>query len=296
MKHVDKNFIAVHKQDPVHFFGFDEFESIPTKTDYVLIPGGHHWNFFDQYDGNNVVMIHLEAPNCFMHGIDEPRLFSKYDSKIYKVYSICPYSVEYFNNQSKNNKWETIWMPFNLKYIPTPSEKIFDVYYSGHKCSSPINLDLLNNYNKCIVAFDGGTHSGVDYVTKLKLASQSKISIVHNVLKMPYPNLTDTYPTHKGLSQCKTLGMAPQLKTRGIEAAASKSLILCFYDEWGLLENQFTPDVDFLYWYNENDLKEKISEILKNYDRYQPMIDSAYNKIITKWSTANFFNQFLKNT
>ena len=45
-----------------------------------------------------------------------------------------------------------------------------------------------------------------------------------------------------------------------------------------------------------NDLKEKISEILKNYDRYQPMIDSAYNKIITKWSTANFFNQFLKNT
>ena len=82
MKYVDKNFIAVHKQDPVHFFGFDEFESIPTKTDYVLIPGGHHWNFFDQYDGNNVVMIHLEAPNCFMHGIDEPRLFSKYDSKI----------------------------------------------------------------------------------------------------------------------------------------------------------------------------------------------------------------------
>jgi|Laugresu1bdmlbsd_1035121.scaffolds.fasta_scaffold00066_18 hypothetical protein len=294
MKHFDKNFIAVNKQDPVHFFEFDEFESIPTKTNYVLIPGGHNWGFFDQYDGNDVVMIHLEAPNCFIHGV-EPQLFSKYDSKIRKVYSICPYTVEYFNKLNNNNKWESIWMPFNLKYIPEHSEKIFDVYYSGHQISCPLNLKMLNDYKKCIVSFDGGTHSGVDYVTKLKLASQSKISIVHNILKMPYPHLTDNYPTHQGLTLCKTHGMAPQLKTRGIEAAVSKSLILCFYDEWRLLEKQFTPNVDFLYWYDEKDLKEKISHILKNYQDYQPMIDSAYNKITTKWSTLNFFNQFLKD-
>jgi hypothetical protein len=295
MKCVERKFIAVNSEDPVNFLQFEEFENISTKTDYVLIPGGHNWNFFETHTGDNVVLLYFEEPNCFTVN-SELNLYSKYKHRIYKMYSICPYSTDYYNNLENNNRHKRIWMPFNIKYLPTSNEKIYDVFYSGHIRSCPFDLGFLNDFQyKCIVSFVGGTHSGVSYTEKLNLNSKSKISIVHNQLRISNGELPTRYPTHAGLALCGTHGIVPQLKNRCIEAAASKSLMLCLHDNWNLLEQQFTPDVDFIYWYNINDLMEKIKHILSNYESYTPMIESAYEKIKTRWSTKMFFDQFLKD-
>ena len=85
----------------------------------------------------------------------------------------------------------------------------------------------------------------------------------------------------------------PQLKSRVFEAAFCRSLILCKRDSFNVIEKYFTPGEEFVY-YAEDKLSETVNEILANYDDYLPMIDKAYNRACAQYTTAAFFEKYLK--
>jgi spore maturation protein CgeB len=88
--------------------------------------------------------------------------------------------------------------------------------------------------------------------------------------------------------------LVPQLKSRVFEAAFSRSLILCKRDPFNVIENFFEPEEEFVY-FDEGELKEKLVDILLNYEKYLPIIENAYVKAVNQYTTEEFFNQYLVN-
>ena len=56
-----------------------------------------------------------------------------------------------------------------------------------------------------------------------------------------------------------------------------------------------TPDVDFIYFDDTQDLTNKISEILSDYDnpKYKKMVDSAYNKTMELCDLDVIYEKYL---
>jgi hypothetical protein len=302
MKCSDPKYIALPPEDGARYtLDFTEFEPIPTKTDYTLIAIGSHPDVYKLYD--RIVMLWYELPNCLVH--TDPSNLGHYSQitdlgdKFIKLIINCPFSVDYFNQMFNYDKCVWGFFPVKNKYIPAPQEKIFDVFYSGGLIDCPVSnaFPVMQEFKHCIVSFNGGTHQGVGYQEKLKLNAQSKISICHGLLSFSdrYKRCVDYHPHHPALELVKQYGIAPQMKIRTFEAAMCKSIILSLHDPWNMIESFLEPGKDFIYWYDEKDLKEKITHILANYDDYIPMIEHAYNTVVNNYTTKHFFETYLKD-
>ena len=74
------------------------------------------------------------------------------------------------------------------------------------------------------------------------------------------------------------------------EAAISKTLNLVYRDQWNVVEDWYTPDKEFIYFDNKQDLENKIQDILGNWDDYQYIINNAYNRAM-KYTTDEFIKE-----
>jgi hypothetical protein len=297
MKCIDKKYTTrdIAWDQYNYSYEFEQFESIPTKTNFNFVHVLPDSKVFEDLD--DFVVLQVELPNCLLTGKIEDVDIFKYNHKIKKIITNCPFSVEYFNDYFHYDKFIHGYIPFNPKYTPHHGEKIYDVYHTGHVHNSAIfNIfPLLEKFNHCFVCADYGSNKGIGYEEKLALNAKSKISIIHNLIKWPvaYIPITSNLSGHKAFSLVKEYGLVPQIKTRVFEAVQSKSLMLCLHDPWNMIEHYFRPNIDFIYWYNEEDLKDKISYILTHYDDYIPIIENAYNRLITTFTLKNFFETFL---
>lgn len=297
IKLYDLKYIGVHPEDQSIFnHDVSEFVNIPTKTDYTYIGVGPNQVVYDLYD--RMVIFWTDLTNSLIHANREPCDYKRImgiQHKFIKILTICPFSVEYFNNLYGGNKFQCTFEPMNPKFFPQKEEKIYDVYYTGHfPCPISFALPIISKFKTCIVSRSLNTGIGRTYKEKITLNSQSKISIGHGLLMWNNPETKKLFPTHKAFEHLDEFPFVAQMKTRILEAAVSRSLILMFHDPWNMIESYFEPDVDFVYWYNEKDLEEKIHHILSHYDDYQPMIESAYNKVSTLYTTEQFFKQYLE--
>jgi hypothetical protein len=284
----------------------------------------------------------MELPNCLIH-TDTTNLghYSKIINnlhKIKKIFTNCPFSVEYFNNYYETDKFEFGFAPFNSDYTPEHKKRPYDVFHTGNVHNSAIAdyFPIMEKFNSCIVGADYGNamieniantyispsyihpttqsdainygktvaksivalkNKGTSYLKKLELNAQSKISIVHGLLKWPndHKNAAKRFMGHGAFDLIDECNYVPQIKSRTLEAAACKSLILCLQDPWNMIESYFEKDKDFIYWTDGNDLEEKIKYILTHYDDYQPMIDHAYDTMMSNFTTECFFNRYLIN-
>jgi hypothetical protein len=120
----------------------------------------------------------------------------------------------------------------NEALVPDQREKKYDVIYTGYATGSHVEmiLNTIRGFNYRFVSFEQRfgmvTDVGVSYPEKLRLIADSRACVVHNL----------------------TSSNSPQLKSRPFEAAFCKSLMLVKRDSWNLIEQWFTPDVDFLYF------------------------------------------------
>lgn len=298
MKCMDRKYAGLVPWDQSHYaYEFEQFESIPTKTNFNFIHILPDPQIFEDLD--NFVVFLVELPNCLVGGDLNKIDVIKYNHKVNKVISNCPFSVEYINKYMGYDKFIFGFAPFNPKYTPIHGEKIYDVYHTGHAHNSIIRnaFSVMEKFNSCFVCADYGPNKGIGYKEKLDFNAKSKISVVHGLLKWPdqYKAGAAKFPGHRAFDYVQEHGIVPQMKTRTIEAAASKSIILCLQDPWNVIESYFEPDKDFIYWTDENDLEEKIRHILSHYDDYLPMAESAYNTLINNFTPKHFFEQYLIN-
>ena len=322
MKVIKRSFHG-YAQDPTKNLGFESYDGRGADDVALIIAA------FDQAAGcwdqfklppaelaavkkMRVVRLEFEEPNKFFI----PEDFDAYDADFHKVLTLCPFTAEYLNKRQGVERRVPIFFPFNEELTPPKSEKRYDIIYTGHLHPKPIMRDMkrISRFNYRLVSnskHELVTDHGVGYEEKLRLISQSKITLTHNLL---YPTLRHVlnvwkYPEWKanrafpdiprglmGLAKRLLTGPeieVPQLKSRIFEAAFCRSLILCKKDNFNVIERYFTPGEEFVY-YEEGRLVETVNKILANYDAYLPVIDRAYKRAAEQYTSAAFFRKHLK--
>ena len=313
-----------YAQDPTKNLGFEVYDG-QGPIDLALVVAAFDqaagcWDQFklsqnelDVIKRMRVVRLEFEEPNKFFISED----FDAYDRDFYKVLTLCPFTAEFFNKRYGVEQRVPIFFPFNELFIPPATKKLHDIIYTGHLHPKPIMRDMktISRFNYRLVSnstHEFVTNRGVEYQEKLRLISQSRITLTHNLL---YPTVRHVlnvlkYPsweTNKAFSDLPKGIMelvkriltgpdieVPQLKSRVFEAAFCRSLILCKKDKFNVIENFFTPDYEFIY-YEDGKLSETIEKILSNYDAYLPVIERAYERALGHYTTASFYETYLKD-
>ena len=278
------------------FYDFDKFHN---DANFTFIDSPQIFTDIPKEVFNDkIVYLELEEPNRFFVNVDWFHHF-EYDKYFSKIFSICPYTTAWFKKVHNIDRTH-VFIPICHK--PQDNTKLYDIMYAGHIYPGDIERDVsvLKDFNYRIVSNTDHalvTNKSASHEEKLQLISQSKISLVHNLL----------YPTPEQISFIKTTprwneneafsildnGLVPQIKGRVFEAALGKSLILCQRDPWNVIEKYFEPGKDFIY-YDRGREKFQIQEILDNYDDYLPIIENAYNKGLN-YTTEAFFNKYLRD-
>jgi uncharacterized protein YpiB (UPF0302 family) len=138
----------------------------------------------------------------------------------------------------------------------------------------------------------------IDYQGKLNLIAQSKITLVHNLIGIPAEAririaTVDRYRESAIFHDFESKQYLPQIKTRPFEAAFCKSLILCWRDEYNVIERFFENGSEFVYL-DADDSERQIADILKNYGDYQVIIDRAYERAMDEYTTDSLL-KFVKS-
>ena len=309
-----------YPEDTTYYLEFERFNH--QAGDFILCEGWFDYRLLEKLRGERVVYLEFEEPNRFLSA--DP-LFNhlEYEKYFHKIFTICPYTAEWLNRKYGNDKRTSVFFPFNERYIPERTPKEFDVIYTGH-IISPVILKLIQELShfdyRCVSHSDHPlvTNHHVSYTGKLELIAESKVTVVNNLLYPGWKHLQALQANGISMAESRAFELAPrrltflapvldkmspamsfdismpQLKSRLFEAAFCRSLILCLRDHWNLVEQFFTPGVEFVY-YEKGRLSSTLREILRNYGDYALMIERAYERAVNNYTTEVFFDRYLKN-
>ncbi len=320
MKVIERNKKTGYPDDSIKFFNLKRFER--DCGDFVLLEGAfeqaHQWEQFSlskrgfrKILAKRIVRLEFEEPNKFFIG-DNP---DNYDHYFDTIFTICPFTAKWLNERQGNNKRIPFFYPVNEQYIPRKTRKIYDIIYVGNLVSNKLcgDLNIISKYNYRLVSFSKHplvTDYNASYKDKLKLISQSKIALVQNVL---FPRLYHIFNIWRAKDWQKNEAfrlipslyefwkiftdkniVVPQVKTRIFESALSRALILCKKDPFNIIEKFFEPEREFVY-YEEGELDKTIQKILKNYKKYEKVIENAYKKARKNYTTKVLVKNYLSN-
>lgn len=291
-------------EDPVTYFNLERFAG--EAGNYHLGVGFINFKCIESLPDNSVALMCFEEPNGFFG--PEMFLCHRHLNKVFKVFTICPYTAEWSNSRFPGNKWEASFIPFNEELVPPPVAKEFDLVYSGsERWGTQETIAAMRQVKGCFIHFNQAphvTHVGVSYREKLNLFAKSRIAVVHNLL-FPEPVYVDGIWRDRPdalfrnraleqLAQRRPNPLMPQLKTRLFEAAFCRALILCRRDPWNLAERFFEPGKEFVY-YDEGNLAPTVKAILSDYGRYLPVVEAAHRRALAEYTTRRYFDKHLKD-
>lgn len=297
-----KKYTITH-DDPLYHLGFEDFQD--KAGDFYFFLGQA---LYDEHRSGNInsflrfdkpwYALTLEEPNFCTHGTEpgsdqHTNILKRFD----KVFTIDQSIAEVYKNRT------SVFFPFNENYIPPVQQKVYDIIYTGSisqvyfqqlvQAMKPFKYACVSISNNPIV-----THQNVDYKAKLNLIAQSKITALHNIVFVHPSDIPryKAFPHSEKIESFKHIdqGLLPQIKSRTFEAAFSKSLMLCQYDYFKVIEKFFTPNEHFIYFYDFNDFNEKVKHILANYGQYSTMINKAYDRAVQEFTTRAFVQKYLQ--
>jgi hypothetical protein len=238
------------------------------------------------------IYYNWESPCSFFNGNDAVTSQLYFD----EVYTLCPYTADYINKKH-GDITKQIAIPYTVRvdefkqYASDLNNKEYDVIYQGQFNSQDHNEMLKamvrHKYAICSIGPNPAiTHNGLSTHQKIDLISRSKVSLASNLLYLNYHHVNNCKHYYPDYMENEALihldkNIAPQFKSRIMEAALCKTLNLVKHDYWNVIEKWFTPEIDFIYYYDTNDLISKLDHIVNNYDLYIPVIENAYTKVLT---------------
>ena len=260
----------------------------------------------------------LEQPTAWYVGNPKSAYISANMDKYFdKIFTLCPYTVEWLNLIQKRNTFVPSYLPFNKEYVvKEKEEKIYDVIYWGH-VSSQVHLNFIDamknfKYNFLSLGINywdprfrsSGYHK---YITSINmprhqmwdLLRKTKISLVTN-----HAYLTESHVENvksiKNWQKCEAFShldkyCVPQYKTRMIESAVSRALMLVKRNPWNIGAKWFEPDKEFIYFDRDEELPSLIEHISSNWHQYEKIAENAFIKATTKYTVENFVNFVKEN-
>lgn len=282
------------------------FEKFSSNSNLTFLHGGGFYHIDIQeleslLKTKNSAFIELEQPNSFW-SLSNPIYYYR---ALTRILTVCPYTADWLNRLSNNNKFRGIIFPINEEHKSKNLEKDIDVFYAGNLyCQDHVSMiDIITKFKYAHVNWDKNRESvnypGITYTEKMDLLDRSKISVCYNLL----------YPTAGQINRIKNYdqwinniafsdidsGEVPQYKPRVTEAMLKKSLVLIKKDKWNVIEKYYKPNEDFLYFEHTNELKDTINEILRNYDKYKQITENALKKTIENYTTERIYETCLKD-
>ena len=287
------------------YFRLDDLSDPTSKDNLYNGYNAIHANFTE---GDRQASLNIWMPTEFAQARDHfGNTALEYNKNATEVYGVCPHTVEWLSRIDPDTKYKYIYYPFNQKDIPDPQEKENDVCYFGgiHSEMHQECLRIMSKFKYCYMTMTHGinsltqaylswaTHINLSHQEKIKQVGKCKVSVCYNVVPLEDFHIKNIkgYPqweTNKAFSHVDQAIM-PQFKSRMHEAAMAKTINLVYRDPWGIAEDYYTPDVDFVYFDSNRDLEEKISHIVNNWEDYEVMVESAYNKALD-YTTDRMFN------
>lgn len=228
-----------------------------------------------------------------------------------KIYTACPYTAKWINDIEKEDRFEVASHPFNEDEIVSEEQvKEYDILYWGgihHDIHKKI-VSTISNYKYNFLTL-GAPYWGLQdigcskFITDVSiprremwsLIRKTKINIIVNLLFLKPVEIDNIkglgdWEKNEAFSHLES-GTIPQQKTRAIESAVNKCLMLVRRDPWNVIEQWFEPDVDFIYYNDEDDLANKINEVLLDWDSYSSIIENAFQKVVSNYTTEKFINR-----
>ncbi len=260
---VINNFDNIYPEETLRYCHWERFEQ--SAIDCVFFNGGPQ-HIEKQYDVPKILLYFEEqtwekdtTDLCIPH--------------VDKILTILNPKVS-----GRYGKRQSVFYPTNEEITEqvVDSKKKYDVIYTGFAPGGHVSkiIDTIVKFNYRWVSFGNNptaTNRNISYIEKLRLIAQSKIDVCHGLVG----------------------NGTPQTKSRYFEAAFCKSLNLMYWDEWNCIEEWFTPNEDFLYWKTEQDLYELIEDVTNNYDKYLPIVNNAYNKAMSEYTTKRFIEKYV---
>ncbi len=285
------------------------------------------YKFSSFYNTEHPCVFTTKDENMISLSSDSNKIFDK-------IFTLCPYTAEWLNKKEKDNRFEYIFFPFNSKHIVDQrEEKQFDALYWGGIHGFD-HIDILNaiskfKYNFLTVgalSWQLWKHSEyprhiwenrnypsqikqVDYeklITAInyprqimwKLLRRTKVNVISNKLYMnkeSYENIT----LHSGWEDNKCFShisdyIMPQIKTRPIESAINRSLMVVKRDPWNVQEDFFEPEKEFIYYEDEKDLQSILEDVKINWKNYEQIVENAFNKAVNNYTTKHFIEEVQK--
>lgn len=322
--------LASYPQCPSRYLGFEKFQNLA--DNFLLVVGSAYKPQVLKNYSMKKVLIEFDEPNRYYYPPEITR-HDSYENSFDKIFTICPYSAEWLNKKNDCKKREFVFFPFNQELIPNNREKIYDVIYTGHILSRTIEnlINQITEFNYVLVSNSEDPRvnfKSVSYLEKLNLISNSKITLIHNLHFMDSYHISNLhtisdFKLNKAFQKVPSINYknilfnrlintskrflnrklkkydaieieVPHIKSRTFEAAFCKSLMLVQKDDFNIIEEFFEPEKEFIY-FKKGELNIKITEILKNYSKFNEVIEAAYNRAINNYTTEIFFNKYLKD-
>ena len=254
------------------------------------------------------IYVNLEHP-CTLYGgpnalglgpVEQQRLF-------HEVYTICPYTAEWLNALDVGTIFRAMPYPHHLRHdVYEGVEKDYDVAYCGLVHSEEIAsyirtmskfkyyFSSITRHNRVSSVNELVTHQNVPINEKWDHLARSKIAIIQNNLYLNRDQIENIkklprWEENRAFSEIES-GLLPQLKSRTVESAFCRALMLVKRDPWNVIEEWFVEGEDFVYFDNTEDLEGKIHTILDEWEEYEDLVASAHHKVKTKYNTQHIFN------
>ena len=259
------------------------------------------------------MFLNTEHP-CTFYGKKEDGLLTSDVNNIFTdVFTICPYSTEWINNlhHGGSKKFKFDFFPIDkINAIKFDCEdKSIDSIFHGSICGKTHEntIRAISDFNYRFVTlgpdywhpnedidinflYSKVTNMAITTAQKWYLLSKTKTIPIQNQLYMK-PGQVENIKQHqdwhlnKAFEGVEDTNIICQIKPRVVEAAFFKVLMLVKKDNWNAIEFLYEPDKEFLYYDDEKDLPEMISEITNNWDKYKHIVDNAYDKAMRQYTT-----------
>ncbi len=281
-----------------------------------------HMSTIIQY--KNRVYLNNEHP-CLLQTSDPNSISLSMDSnKVFNtVYTLCPYTAKWANFIEENDRFKYIFTPFNKDFVVDKKEdKQFDALYWGgmHGLDHKDIIDSIRDYNYNFLTVGPqtwnlwwGRESSLppidqyaSYITGInvkrtlmwQLLRKTKVNVMSNLLYTDEKinnNIRqhDHWEKHEAFENLDQFIM-PQIKSRPIETAVNRCLMVVKKDPWNIQEDFFEPDKEFIYYNDKKELHSILEDVKINWKNYEQIVENAFNKAVNNYSTEHFVEKIKK--
>lgn len=204
------------------------------------------------------------------------------------VYCVCPFTCKFMNEHYGYDKFKYIPYPFTNYSVTEFGNYDADCSWMGsihgRDHISAIDTLMLFNYKfitsqkntwmKHPYEFNMCTHVDLSPEDKLIELSRCKSSLSFNMIYMSPASRKNNFQAFEKFEE----GIMPQFKVRTHEITSSKSLMLVKKDPWNLVEDFYESEKEFIYFNDFDELKEILTDLSTNFDKYHGIIENAYQR------------------